>query len=122
MTKKFKYSKSFSPPAPVLPAKLENPSSGLTVELDGKLDTGADITVIPDSAVQKLDLPPRGTIRIKDDKERPLYFTNIKIATHNFERVMVTSLQKEYILVGRDILNQLKILLDGKKLEFEIVE
>ena len=47
---------------------------------------------------------------------------NIEIAGHMFERVRVTAVERSHILVGRDSLNQLKIFLDGKNLQFEIIE
>ena len=124
MTKKFSYDQSFSPPAPVLPIKIQNPWSGLTIDrpLVGILDTGADMTVLPNEAVERLGLPRRGTMSVRGHGDRPLYYTNIEIAGHTFDRLKVITLERSNILIGRDILNQLKLLLNGKKLQFEVIE
>ncbi|MBI1925592.1 hypothetical protein HYR99_15230 [Candidatus Poribacteria bacterium] len=51
---------------------------------------------------------------------RPLYVVDIIIGTRRFSRVLVTISQRTNILLGRDILNQLTITLNGPQLRVEV--
>ena len=59
-----KYSREYIPPAPSLKVKLINPFSNRSLELQAKLDTGADITVLPQHAISMLKLIPASHISI----------------------------------------------------------
>jgi hypothetical protein len=48
----------FDPPAPVAHVTLRNPQSGATVsDVLLRVDTGADITLLPHTAVERLGVP-----------------------------------------------------------------
>jgi hypothetical protein len=48
----------FDPPAPVARVRLRNPQSGATVsDVLWLMDTGADITLLPRTAVEPLGVP-----------------------------------------------------------------
>lgn len=68
-----------------------------------------------------MGLSLRGEYDIRGHGLAPAGYINIKIANRWFH-VKVAILEKNDILIGRDILNQLKLLLDGKNLEFEVME
>jgi predicted aspartyl protease len=49
----------FDPPAPVARVVLRHPQSGVTVsDVALLLDTGADVTLLPRTAVERLGVPP----------------------------------------------------------------
>jgi predicted aspartyl protease len=115
----------FNPPAPTLKIKVSRPISMFSEEINGKIDTGADKTIIPDTLAEKLGLNPARPVRLRGFRDvaarkTPAFYANISIAGFNLEYMEVASVQRENVLIGRDILNELKILLDGKNLNFEI--
>jgi hypothetical protein len=57
------YDPAFSPPAPVADVIVVHPTTGINSgALRGKLDSGADVTVIPQRLVAELGMTPRGRI------------------------------------------------------------
>ena len=119
-----KYSREYIPPAPSLKVKLTNPFSNRSLELQAKLDTGADITVLPQYAISMLKLIPASRISITSFNGRKFwrytYFVNLSFHNFKYKMVEVISTQRRDILLGRDILNKLKTILDGKKLRFTL--
>jgi hypothetical protein len=54
------YDQSFELPAPVAEVTVLHPITGASSgALHGKLDSGADVTVIPDKLIAQLSLTPR---------------------------------------------------------------
>ena len=121
----YSYSKQYRPPAPVLELSVLHPQNpnNLT-QVTGKIDTGADITTIPETLLLHLGIPPcREVIAIGfDDVEtrRRTYLVNLSIAgvTHPFQEVMATS--GNQVLIGRDLLNQWIMTLDGPNAHLDI--
>lgn len=117
-------SREFDPPAPVADVTVSNPVSQLAESGQGKIDTGADITIIPDAWVAKTRLIPAGIVEVAsfDGRlaERPAYYVNILIDGFRFELVRVLSTNRTNTLLGRDVLNQLKLTLDAKNLHIHI--
>ncbi|HKZ82804.1 MAG TPA: aspartyl protease family protein [Anaerolineae bacterium] len=119
------YDTSFSPPCPVVDVTLRAASAdGPSRVLAGKLDTGADLTVIPPSLVVELQLPPAGTVRLSgydgSQVERPLYAVDLEIGEDRIEAVLAVAAPRSNILLGRDVLNHFIITLDGKHQQFEV--
>jgi len=131
MTKKklpliFHYIKNdFDPPAPVLEISLSSPvSQGEAIKIPALLDSGADITVIPQDIVYKLQLkyvdrlPTSGY----DGSSKDSCVYSVKIAIENLGNyiIKVIALERDNVLVGRDMLNKWSILLKGREEIFEI--
>ncbi len=57
------YDTSLHPPAPIVPVTVEGPA-GMLVLVRMLLDTGADCTVLPESVVRRLRLPPIDRVTI----------------------------------------------------------
>jgi hypothetical protein len=115
----------FKPPAPALKVKVSKPFSTFSVERKGKIDCGADKTVIPLFLVWRLELVPAREVTVcgfrnREGRKTPTFYVDISIGELKFDFLEVISAPRENILIGRDILNSLKILLDGKNLSFEI--
>jgi predicted aspartyl protease len=123
-----KYDSSEQPPAPYLAIKVVNPQTGDFAEERGKIDTGAFRTAIPEYLVDKLHLIPTSEEETKGYKEEIhqqkhyTYFVNIAFKDEIFDFVEVLAVRRPNVLIGRDILNRLKLILDGKNLSFEIVD
>lgn len=84
----------------------------------GKLDTGADGTVIPKNLVDKLDLKKGNeqSVTFANGVEivTSTYFVHITIGETKFELMEVVALDKDCVLVGRDLINLWTLTLDGK--------
>lgn len=121
------YDREFRNPAPVVQVDIANPYKNRSRKIKGKIDTAADISAIPNKLVSKLGLEWAGSVEARGFNQNhsmkvKTYRANILFENRKFELVEVISSASPYILIGRDILNQLKILLDGKNSQFEILE
>jgi hypothetical protein len=115
---------NYVPPAPSLQVVVSNPYSKESRKERGKVDSGADISVIPFGFVPQLGLAParRLLARGYDGREGSVitYYVDLAVQEFAFELVEVVATPRTDILLGRDILNRLKMLLDGKALTFEL--
>lgn len=132
MTKKkislvFHYDKkNFATPAPVLKISLSSPApQGEVIKTLALLDSGADITVIPQDIVYQLQLKyvNQRPIIGYDGIPRDVFVYSAKITFDNLGDFIIEVIASEigYALVGRDILNKWLILLNGRKEIFEII-
>ncbi|HIE27127.1 TPA: hypothetical protein EYP66_07565 [Candidatus Poribacteria bacterium] len=114
----FRYSRGEYPPAPYI--TLEITPSGRRrkpIRRRAKLDTGASLTVIPDTLPGRWRIDSVGTATLRayngQKSRRPVYVVDVIIGSKRFQDVSVTVAPRRNILLGRDILNQLRITLDG---------
>jgi predicted aspartyl protease len=121
----FPYSTFFHPPAPVIPAvisSLEDPTRSLTRE--AKVDTGADITTVPMAIIDALNVvPAREVLAIgfnSTEARRLTYYVNLHLAGYDFSPIEVMSSAGNDFLIGRDVLNQWLVVLDGEKRTLKI--
>ncbi|MGC8850507.1 MAG: retroviral-like aspartic protease family protein [Candidatus Bathyarchaeia archaeon] len=118
------YSFEYNPPAPALKVKIAKPLSDSYVELQGKLDTGADMTVIPESAIDRVGIIPAGRVYVSSFKGEEAveytYFVDLSLLGYEFHMVEVIGARRRDALLGRDVLNAVKLTLDGKALNFSI--
>jgi hypothetical protein len=121
----FPYEPAERPPAPYVDVQV-NPSrrGHLRAALRGKLDSGASLTVIPASLVQQWRLRSQGWLLAfafdGTPSARLYYRVDLTIGTRRFRRVRATVSRRTNILLGRDILNQLTITLNGPQLRLEV--
>jgi predicted aspartyl protease len=121
-----KYSLNYDPPAPSLTIRFSRPSSTRSGELQAKLDTGADITVLPQHVINELRLVPARRISVSSFDQREVwrytYFVDLSFQSFIFKMAEVIGAVRRDALLGRDILNLLKITLDGKTLSFNLLD
>ncbi|MFQ6040690.1 MAG: retropepsin-like aspartic protease [Candidatus Poribacteria bacterium] len=120
----FRYNKSERPPAPYI--VLEIAPAGRRrkpTRRRAKLDSGASLTVIPETLRKRWNIPPfRGvTVRAYNGQRivRPIYLADIIIGSRQFQNIEVTIAPRRNILLGRNVMNKLRITLDGTQ---EVVE
>jgi hypothetical protein len=114
----------FTPPAPLARVIIRNPLSGATVsDVPMLLDTGADVTLLPQAFIEQLDI----SADPNEGYELMGFDGNVSVA-----RVVEVDLlflrrafkgrflliDQEWGLVGRDILNHVSLLFDGLLLEW----
>jgi predicted aspartyl protease len=57
------YDLQMDPPAPFVHVQITNPATGETCTLRAKLDTGASMSVLPESVAEELSLEPMGRMQ-----------------------------------------------------------
>jgi len=122
---RYNYLGQLQPPAPFVNVTLQNPLSGSELrDVPAQIDTAADRTLLPDTLVQTLGLPQIGAIAIGGvggiAQTMPSY--PVLIAIQNLPTMtieVVASPGESWVLVGRDVLNTQKLVLDGPKLVLE---
>ncbi len=91
---------------------------------DGKLDLGASISTIPETKRESLGLIQRGTATASGFKgpaqEEKVYYVDINFNNLNFKNVRTIATERSYALLGRDILNRMKLFADGKNKIFAL--
>ncbi|KRT77220.1 MAG: hypothetical protein XU14_C0018G0038 [Armatimonadetes bacterium CSP1-3] len=117
MSQDYAYDARRTPPAPVLPVRLGAPGVEPTVFLVALVDTGADLSVVPEQVPAQAQLPRVGEITIRgvggSQRRVPLFAAAVE-AAGTTRIVEVVGLGGE-ALVGRDLLNRWTLRLDGPR-------
>lgn len=119
------YDQGFAPPAPVLPVDIsivDRPDRRTTVP--ALLDTAADITVLPDTLVDQLELAPVAETMVEGFEEQPkrafVYVVAVHVVGTRLYPARVVTHSAEYALLGRNVLNNLFVRLEGPDLQFGV--
>ena len=113
----------FSPPAPVAAVTLRDPDSGATTSnVPMLVDTGADLTLIPLAAIHRLGvrIEPDGYELMAFDGTKSLAQAvriHLELLGKTFRGEFLT-VDQEWGLLGRDILNNLSLFFDGPRLSW----
>jgi len=123
---RYGYNSQVQPPAPFVLVKLRDPTTGAEIlDLPAQVDSGADRTVLPLAIVQALALPVAGAVTVvgfgATPTTTPLYCVDLGVHTLPLVAVRVISSPSEpWVLLGRDVLNRHRVVLDGPGLGLEI--
>ena len=122
---RFEYSHDLFPPGLILPAFVRGLDSSPIVEGFAKVDTGADLTVIPDTLRDALNLKPCGRTLCRGALDQqaqqvPTYFIELSLDQNEFVQLEVLARPRDVLLLGRDVLNDFVLVADGPKEYFEI--
>jgi len=111
----------FDPPAPVARVALRNPDAGTALsDVRLLLDTGADVTLLPQASVQALGASPLADLRYElmgfDGSKSFASAVVIDVVFLNrVFRGRYLVVEDECGILGRDILNHVSLLLDGPR-------
>lgn len=122
------FSHAIYPPGPALEVRLLHPVSGKRSSYQhAVLDTGSDTTVVPTSLLFSLDVKSFRQQRVLGlwggEAMVALYYVNFEINGRLFTKIEVVGSDSEpEILIGRNLSNQLRLLLDGPAETVELME
>ncbi len=123
---RYRYADQLKPPAPFVNVSLRCPGTGTQLDaLPALLDPAADRTVLPARIIESLGLVEDGRSLFQgfagDIAELPTFLSEIQV--HDLAPLLVRVVlgpSEPFILLGRDVLNAYRILLDGPQLAVEI--
>ena len=119
------YNEEEQPPAPFLDVVVHHPEdTAQTVQVQAKIDTGADISAVPATLVAQLGLPIASKMNVEgyDGVATTVstYSVLIEVRQARFRVREVISISETYVLLGRDVLNHFYIHLNGPELTFDL--
>ncbi|MEK7325006.1 MAG: hypothetical protein AAB217_07090 [Chloroflexota bacterium] len=119
------YNRLITPPAPFVSVAVAHPLRPAQLQaFAAKKDTAADITALPLAQVQLLALPQKNLLEIAGYNNQPeiilTYDASLELAYARV-RLEVVAIPEDYAFLGRDVLNLLRLLLDGPALTLEIL-
>jgi predicted aspartyl protease len=118
-----RYSDEFSsPPALIMPAEIYAPRQSVGgFACRAKLDTGADLCVFPRTAISVVKVPGFNRWRVRQTgREERSYLVEIVLDGRRYS-VEAIAHDRPYLLIGRDVLNQVKLVADGPAETFELI-
>lgn len=113
----------FDPPAPVAQVTLRNPQNAATLsDVLMLLDSGADVTLIPNSVLDSLNMAAANEIYELmgfdgSTSLAPVVRLEMRFLNRTF-RGRFLLYDQEWGIIGRDILNHVALLLDGPNLSW----
>ncbi len=114
----------YRPPEAALTVTVSSPYVRLSEQMRAKLDSGADMSVLPMRSMKKLNLVPVQVIKARGYDARlksvPTYLANVSFFNFAFEMIEVLGAERGDVLLGRDVLNQITATLRGKELKFDL--
>ncbi len=118
------YDLDFVPAAPILPvgvSVVNKPNQSFSIP--ALLDTAADISVLPSTLIDQLELAPVSETMVEGFEglvPASVYVVAFHIAGARLYPARVVTHAARYALLGRNVLNSLYIRLDGPDLQFEV--
>ncbi len=122
---RFQYSHTTFSPEMIVPVVLGAADSPLILDFDGKVDTGADIVVVPSTVRQRFGIPvstwtdSSGALGQKWTKI-PIFYVRLRVAGGEWLNVLATESRRDYVLLGRNVLNQFILTANGPAGWFEL--
>ena len=121
------YDVSYEPSALVIPAVLAGVvRSRPQVRLSALIDTGSDITAVPETAVTRLRLYAVGRIEVEGVHAHvetvEIYTVQLSIADLRIREMEVIPTKQPFVILGRDWLETYYLLLNGPEQTFLLSE
>ena len=123
---RYRYNRDFVPPTPLVHVTLRRPDGANELpDQPAQLDTAADRTVLPMAAVEELGLVELSELPVAGFGGQvslaPTFLVQLQIRGLGPMLIeAIASAGETYVLLGRDILNSYRVVLDGPQLSLEI--
>ncbi len=122
MIARFDYDASLDPPAPVIPVLIAGPLGEDAVMLPMLVDTGADCTLVPARVIHQLGLPQIDVIGLTGvggaKRRATVHAAAVEVGGLRVLARVVAFVDEA--ILGRDILNQTVVTLDGPGLAVSV--
>lgn len=124
----FKYNADYFPPAPYIELHLAVPDRAFAVgPLPAFVDSGADATIVPYLHMKALPIKPtdRKWLRSQWGERRQIriFTLDVGIADIRLPGVDIVEDEKsDEIIIGRNVLNMLRVFLDGPNQMLSVTE
>jgi hypothetical protein len=123
----FAYSRGQRPPALLATLGVSDLRGDNEFAVEAKLDTGAAMSAIPSSILERLKPSVAGTVQARGpfdqhSRRRPTYFVRLRFpwAAGETRTSLVVATESAYGLIGRDILNGVVLHADGPQETFTV--
>jgi predicted aspartyl protease len=123
----YRYLDSFFPPMPALVIRFGYPDEALITEpVPAIIDTGADGSLVPQVLLDQIGAPIVDSKRIRSHwgEWRQVLVFAVDIGIEDFRLAAVEVVgddQGSEVILGRNVLNRLRLLLDGPREELRIM-
>lgn len=119
------YDSNFYPAMPVLTIQVQREIDETPIDLTALIDSGADNTMLPVSILERLDAPKSDSVwmvGVGGQRTRvSLYLVFIRFGEFQPIYTRVIGVQsRDEVIIGRDIINQFAVLLNGPAHTVEI--
>lgn len=119
---RYRYSRQYEPPAPLLPVRVGRPGSAPVVLLSALVDTGADLCVLPQGLPARLHLPAVGRLAVAGvegiPRAMPLYA--VELSVNGFRSIVRAVSLGTTPLIGRDVINKITLHLHGPEAALDV--
>jgi predicted aspartyl protease len=121
------YNRAYEPPAPYLNILVSSIANQSAEEISALLDSGADATMLPISILNQVNAPYLEKMAMRWGTSPPevvdIYIATIRIGPHVLHGINVIAVPPESdAILGRDVMNQLNIQLNGLALETTVMD
>jgi predicted aspartyl protease len=123
---RYAYNRQVTPPPPFVHVTVACPQTRRDwADLPAQMDTACDRTVVPLHVVERLGLLPVAELPalVAGGREVQMSIFLVRIALRSMAPItaeVFAHVEEPFILLGRDILNRYRIVLDGPNLSLEI--
>jgi len=124
---KYSYLENYFPAIPVLQVRLAFPEQAFNIgPVNAIVDTGADGTLIPQTILDQLGASLVDQIRVRSHwgewRTMKIYTVDIEVANMRLPVVEAAGDPGQEIILGRNVLNRLKLVLDSPSKQTTIVD
>jgi len=115
----------FGPAFPLVEIQLRPVGEDKGISLQALVDSGADVTIVPWRYLQEAKVSCVGRAKMRwgshTSKSYDVYLAVVDVGPHTVYGVrLLADKHNEEVILGRDVLNQIKITLNGPALVVEI--
>ena len=121
----YRYNSQVDPPAPFVLVTVKTEDGSHVSQFPALIDTAADLSAVPMTIIERLQLVSVSDAVVRafgsDPEIRPIYLVNIQV--HDRQAIDVEVLGdpvNRHIILGRDILNHFRLVLDGPNQRLEL--